>query len=257
MIKTEPSFEYKKLNTREISVDKLYQRDLKESKVRKIVKEFNPYLVNAAKVSFRDGKYYVFDGQHTIAALKAKRKGSDCQVDCKVFYGLTRLDEMELFIQQNGASSAVATNEKFRALYNNGDQEITSMVFLAEKAGFEIGFEKSQASNRIIALASLYKAFTILSAASFVDVLSIIKEAWGGSVDSTSGDIISGMSLFYSTYNGQFKRKMLVEKLKRKSPIEIVRDGKVSNSSGAKRFARIILGIYNTNTSTNRLEDKL
>lgn len=136
MINIDPNYEYKKLNTRDISVDGLYQRDLSAAKVKKIVREFNPYLVNAVKVSFRDGKYYVFDGQHTIAGIKAKHKGADCQIDCKVFYGLTRLDEMELFILQNGASSTVATREKFRALYNNGDPEITSLVKLTEKAGF-------------------------------------------------------------------------------------------------------------------------
>lgn len=150
MIGIEPNYEYKKLNTRDISVDGLYQRDLSAPKVKKIVREFNPYLVNAIKVSFRDGKYYVFDGQHTIAAVKAKHKGADCQVDCKVFYGLTRLDEMELFILQNGASSAVATREKFRALYNNGDPEIASLVKLTEKAGLEVGFDKSQARKHTI-----------------------------------------------------------------------------------------------------------
>lgn len=257
MINIEPNYEYKKLNTRDISVDGLYQRDLSPAKVKKIVREFNPYLVNAVKVSFRDGKYYVFDGQHTIAGIKAKHKGADCQIDCKVFYGLTRLDEMELFILQNGASSSVATREKFRALYNNGDTEITSLVKLTEKAGFEVGFDKGQARNKIIALSSLYRAFNTLSPPAFVDTLSIIKDAWEGSIESLSGEIISGMAAFYVAYNGRFKRKMLVEKLKRKSPVEIIRDGKVSNSSGSKRFARVILGIYNANTSTNRLEDRL
>lgn len=257
MIKLEPNYEYKTLNTRDIAVDGLYQRTLNDSRVKKIVRDFNPYLVNAVKVSFRDGKYYVFDGQHTMAALKLKHKGADCKIECKVFYGLTRLDEMELFIQQNGASSNVVTREKFRALYNNGDPEITTLVQLVGKAGLDLDFEKHGAKNRIVAVSSLYRAFNLLSPPAFVDMLSIIKEVWDGSPDSLSGDIIGGMAAFYAAYGGKFKRKMLVEKLKRKSPVEIVRDGKVSNASGAKRFARVILGIYNTNTSTNRLEDRL
>lgn len=252
-----PEYEYKKINTRDIFVDNLYQRDLSLTKVRKIVREFNPYLVNAVKVSFRDGKFWVFDGQHTIAALKSKYKGMDCQVDCKVFYGLTRLDEMELFIAQNGAATSVGMREKFRAMNNNGDPKIREMVKLCTKAGLVADFEKGQADNRIIATKSLYAAYESLDADDFVDMLKIIKEAWNGSPQSLVGDIIGGMSIFYSTYKGDFKRKMLVDKLKKKSPIEIVRDGKVSHASGPKRFARVILGIYNSNTSTNRLEDRL
>ena len=94
MINSTPEYEYKQANTKDIFVDPLYQRDLDNSKVSKIVRDWNPYLVNAVKVSWRDGKLWVFDGQHTIAACKAKRGGRDCMVDCKVFYGLTRLDEM-------------------------------------------------------------------------------------------------------------------------------------------------------------------
>ena len=68
MIKGTPDYEYKQINTKEICIDKLYQRELNRPRVNRIVKNWNPYLVNACKVSFRDGKYWVFDGQHTIAA---------------------------------------------------------------------------------------------------------------------------------------------------------------------------------------------
>ena len=47
-----------------------YQRELNPERVRKIVKEFDERVANEPKVSCRNGKYYVFDGQHTIAARK-------------------------------------------------------------------------------------------------------------------------------------------------------------------------------------------
>lgn len=256
-MKNTVDYEYKPINTKNINVDRLYQRDLNMTKVRKIVRAFNPYLVNAVKVSFRDGKYYVFDGQHTIAAIKEKNRGNDCQVDCKVFYGLTRLDEMNLFIAQNGEASAVQSREKFRALNNNGDPEIRDMVRLCTMAGLIADFERGQSQNRIIATSTLYKAYKELDSEDFVDMLKIIKEAWDGSTDSLVGDIIGGMAIFYKTYVGEFKRKTLVDRLKRKSPTEIVRDGKVSNASGTRKFARVILGVYNKGTTRGRLEDRL
>ena len=44
-----------------------YQRELNINRVRKIAAKFDPRLVNPPKVSYRNGHYYVFDGQHTIA----------------------------------------------------------------------------------------------------------------------------------------------------------------------------------------------
>lgn len=252
-----PDYEYKQVNTKEIFVDALYQRDLEKKKVNKIVKKYNPYLINAPKLSFRDGRMWVFDGQHTVAAVKAKHGGKDCSIECKVFYGLTRLDEMELFIAQNGESSPVRTAEKFRALYNNGDKEICEMVHLIEMAGLEIDFTKGQARNRVIAHAAVYKAYKMLTPIQFVDMLSILREAWDGSQEGLSGEIIKGMAKFYQTYDGEFNRKRVISQLKKVSPLDIVRESRGNTIVGKNGYARTILRIYNVNTSTNRLDDKL
>lgn len=45
MINSTPEYEYKQANTKDIFVDPLYQRDLDNSKVSKIVRDWNPYLV--------------------------------------------------------------------------------------------------------------------------------------------------------------------------------------------------------------------
>ena len=47
-----------------------YQRTLNANRVKRIAAEFDERIANAPKVSYRDGHYYVFDGQHTIAARK-------------------------------------------------------------------------------------------------------------------------------------------------------------------------------------------
>ena len=74
-----------------------YQRELNEDRVRRIAAEFDERIANEPKVSCRDGRYYVFDGQHTIAARKLLNGGRDLPIRCKVFYGLTESDEALLF----------------------------------------------------------------------------------------------------------------------------------------------------------------
>ena len=67
------NYEFKQLNTKQIEFDKDYQRETDSREVAKILKEFDPRVVNVIKVSYRDGRYFCVDGGHTISALKTKK----------------------------------------------------------------------------------------------------------------------------------------------------------------------------------------
>lgn len=58
------------LSSARLELDYTYQRPTEPERVRSIVSQFDPALVNLLKVSVRDGHYYVFDGGHTLAALR-------------------------------------------------------------------------------------------------------------------------------------------------------------------------------------------
>jgi len=76
------------LNSSELIVPRdTYQRALHPARVARIAKEFDERVANEPKISFRDGHYYVMDGQNTIAARKFLNGGEDLQIRCKV-YGL-------------------------------------------------------------------------------------------------------------------------------------------------------------------------
>lgn len=63
---SETKYEMKTIDTSVLIIPRdTYQRPLEPNEVKEIIATFNPYLCNEPKVSFRDGKYYVFDGQHT------------------------------------------------------------------------------------------------------------------------------------------------------------------------------------------------
>lgn len=249
--------EYKKLNTKYLFVDDLYQRSLDKHRVNKIVEEFNQNLVNPIKVSYRNGKYWVIDGHHTMAALIAKNKGNDLLVDCKVFYGMTWLDEVNLFLEQNGKfARTVNINDKLRAMKNAGDPDVSQMCKLTEKCGFQIDFKGSKGNNKIVALSTLTRAYSALDPDEFVEYLSLIKKTWGGSEESLCREILQGTFIFYKTYKGKFKTQNFVSRLKKVSPVAIVRDGRVSSAPGASKYARQILGWYNRNAK-DRLPDLL
>lgn len=64
------------VNTANIKTDS-YQRGLDRKKVNRIAANFDERIANEPKVSFRDGAFYVFDGQHTIAARKKLNGNQD------------------------------------------------------------------------------------------------------------------------------------------------------------------------------------
>ena len=77
------------LNSSELIVPRdTYQRALHPARVARIAKEFDERVANEPKISFRDGHYYVMDGQNTIAARKFLNGGDDLQIRCKVYFNM-------------------------------------------------------------------------------------------------------------------------------------------------------------------------
>lgn len=237
-------FEHKWLRPSQIRTDPLYQRDLDMKRVDRIVANFNGDTFNEPKVSYRDGTYWVFDGQHSIAAWRKVRDGDDSPVYCKVFKGMTWLDECETFVEQNGISKDPTTNERLKAQYNARQPEVVDMRAKAELCGFIVDFGSSQKPTRIKATSTLFRGYMTLGPEAYLDMLTAIKEAWFGDGDAVSSQILSGMIVFYKNYYGNFKRSDLVNSLKRITPAEIIRNGKAHRSK-RNGYGAEILKVYN------------
>lgn len=249
-------FEYRDLRPSQTCIDPLYQRPLDEKRVAKIAKEFNGDLFNEPKVSYRDGKYWVFNGQHSIAAWRYLHGGEDKLVHCKVFKGMTWRDECEAFMEQNGISKDPTTNEKLNAAYNSKNPDVVDMVEKCKLCGFVVDFKNSKTPTRIVATTALFRAYKTLGGEAFLDMMTAIKEAWYGDMDAVSQQIISGMTAFYKTYYGNFKREYFVNSMKKKSPAEIIRDGK-SHTYRPNTYAREIVAAYNKKRRYKLDESKL
>lgn len=252
------NYEYKQINSAFIFTDPDYQRNLDMNRVKRIVSNFNPNLVNPPKVSYRDGKYYVFDGQHTLAALKMKNHNQNLMVACRVFRGLTKEHEAELFSKQNGISRNVEKISQMRALYIAHDVDIVEFVNLTEKAGLYTNFTKGKAENKIVCVGKAFQVYKATTAGEYVEIMQIIKEAWNGSPESLNKEIIGGVYRFYRKYKGEFKHNTLVKQLSKVGPFVIIREGKAMGNAwnGDMRFAIQIFNYYNKGLKVNKLEPK-
>ena len=157
---TEPIYKELTLNSRNLIVPReAYQRELNLARVRKIAAEFDEHIANEPKVSCRNGRYYVFDGQHTIEARKQRNHGQDLPILCKVYYGLTESDEAMLFAQQTGFSSILTAGARIRALIYAGDPKAISFQKITESVGFQLDYTQSRAQKRLACIGTAFDEF--------------------------------------------------------------------------------------------------
>ena len=195
------SYEYKRMPAAWLETDFSYQRKIDSARVERIVNSFDPRLANEVKVSFRDGKFYVFDGAHTLSALKRIHGEETFMVDCKVYYGLSYEDEAYLFALQSGESRDVAFNTRLRALMLSGSQEATDFRAHTAQAGFQLADGAGSATkNTIAAIAKAYRLYKEYGPEQYVQILQLLSDTWNGAAWSVTGYLLGGVAVFLREY---------------------------------------------------------
>ena len=119
-------------------VDTNYQRKLDMKHVKNIVDNYCPPLLGTFQVSKRDGKFYVFDGQHTKKAIEMKFNDPNYPVSCRVYSGLTEEEEAELFYRFNTSKKAMNAISIIKAQSFYGDEGIRYFLQCTRNTGFTI-----------------------------------------------------------------------------------------------------------------------
>lgn len=253
------NYSFELIPARLITVNRNYQRDAKSTEINKIIADFDYHLVNPVKVVKRDGFYYAWDGQQTATALYTKF-GKDYLVPCLVYYDVdTSKEEARLLVGGNtngGAGKKLSSLEIWKALIWAEDETAMKIKGLLEGEGFHVsGTGRHNTKYVISAIGAIQYAYKNLSEKQFVEMLNIIKGAWDGDADSLCATIIKAVTKFIKVYDGKYNFQNLIRRLSKHSPLEIVRNGRTSLCNGDAKWAREILAIYNSGTSTNRLPD--
>ncbi len=249
-------YEEKVINSAKLVIPRnLYQRSLNNKRVQEIAADFDECIANEPKVSARDGKYFVFDGQHTIAARKMLNGGQDLPILCKVYTGLSEQDEAVLFAQQTGFAAKVYPGAKIRALVFAGDPDATAFLKATESAGLSLSFNQSRGQNRIGCVSTAYDVFRSVGAEIYVEALRIIAAAWDGHKDSLRTETVQGVAEFVKLYHDEYAPKRLVSRCRRVDPMHIYRRAKAAGDSlpAPQRYIFEVWNIYNGTSKTNAL----
>ena len=225
------------LNSSELIVPRdTYQRALHPARVARIAKEFDERVANEPKISFRDGHYYVMDGQNTIAARKFLNGGEDLQIRCKVYFGMTEREEALLFAQQTGISERLSAGQKLRALIFAGEPAAVAFQQATELAGVHLSFEEGRGKQRISCIATAYHEFIRLGPELYIESLDVLLNAWNGEPDSMSSANLLGICRFVELYHSEYNKGRLIAKLRQ---VDEIFNGDPAAFSGK----RILLGI--------------
>lgn len=236
------------LNSSELIVPRdTYQRALHPARVARIAKEFDERVANEPKISFRDGHYYVMDGQNTIAARKFLNGGDDLQIRCKVYFNMTEQEEALLFAQQTGISERLSAGQKLRALIFAGEPAAVAFQQAAELAGVHLSFEEGRGKQRISCIATAYHEFIRLGPELYIESLDVLLNAWDGEPDSMSSANLLGICRFVELYHSEYSKSRLIAKLRQVDAFTIFRLARTAGVSlpGKTKYLQQVYTIYN------------
>ena len=238
----------------ELTVNPMYQRLLTKS-YKDITKDFNEKKLGEITLSYRNSKFYIIDGHNRTEACNTM---GIKKIDSVVYFGLTLEEEAELFVALN-TNTTVKRNDKFKAKLVYKESQSVAINAIANKHNFKISSEihKSR-DNTIRAVEALEFAYKLDKGATLDLTLKTIYEIWNGQKESLQQRIIKPMAMIFNKYP-EIDIEDLKAKLIKYEPAVISRKGTAITSlhGGAyHNVCRVILKIYNSKKSTNKLEDK-
>ena len=241
---------YMWLDNKVLQISPDIQRQIDPMRVGEIVANFSPMVANPIKVSYREGKYFIFDGMHTRTAIRELNGTDDFPIYCRVYFGLTKEDEARLFAAQFGASEAVPMAYRLRARAVGKDPEVLDFLKVTRDSGFSITLGKSVPGNgRIAAACAAFKMFRDLGSDIYGRMLTILHRTWAGESWSVSRNMLCGMARFMKMYS--FQEQSFVKALRGVTRREVVtRADQYPGMTRDGAFAAALADLFDRNSTS-------
>lgn len=248
--------EIRKLPVGVLEIDPSYQRDYRPEWSKEIAANFNPKLLDIIYVSYRDGRFWVFDGQHRVSGVKIKFHDSNYPMVCRVYHGMTQEDEARLFCELNTSTMkmSAAAILKSQAVY--GDESVKSFLQHTKDCGFVI--DPSKRVNCRYGIQAVKKAQTLferLGPDTYDRILSLLKATWGGEQWSVSQNMLGGMGALLQTYGDKIDDVKFASQLRNITENQIVKQaGRYSDESVPVAHACALVDYYNKGMRNGKLK---
>lgn len=198
----------------EIKIDTGYQRRLRE-KVNRMVANWDYNLCDVVLVSYRNGKFYVIDGQHRVAA--AKRVGAEF-LPCQIVEGLSREEEAARFVALNSGVSPLSQYDTWNANLLCGDPVDTEVKRICDKWGIEVSDRRGGVYGRLGNLREARKIVRGQGGAAFDWIMEALYTAqWHIVRGGYCSEVLAALSNVYKKF-GPDTMEYVVSIIKSKNP---------------------------------------
>jgi hypothetical protein len=183
------------------------QRERNQARVDRIAADFDPEQIGTPTVNFRDGHWYVIDGQHRIEAMRQMGWG-DQQIQCWTYEGLTEEQEADMFLRLNDTLS-VTSFARFKASVTAGREDAVEIDRMVRLQGMVVSMDK--VPGAISAVATLERVYKRSDSKTLGRTLRLIRDAYGD--DGLEAQVIDGIGHLCARYNGELDEQLAVTKL--------------------------------------------
>ena len=251
---------YKRLSVKDLKIAD-YQRDsISMKKVKEYAENFDWDIFETPLISYRDGEYWIVDGQHRIEVLKLL--GIET-VFCKVLTNLDYHQEALKFNKLNTARRILSACDKFHSRVEAKDCVATAIDKILKEYSLTYSnrTKARKRYDRVTAITAVENIYKEGGAEHLSRVLRVLKEAWYGEPAAFGRDMMQGLSTFFKNSRG-VNDGILISCLERRMPKDILASAKIfgaengitisSGSSKMPHVAKVVKDLYTA--EKNRLK---
>lgn len=186
------------IDVNDINADS-YQREIRDYKLKRMVREWDPTIVGYVLISLRaDGSYFVIDGQHRVEAVRHLQGKIGPMIEAVVREGLTSIEEAHFFAESQDPRrrTALSPEDLHVARMHGGNLDAIAVNNAAGAAGYRIG--RAEAGNDSCRLRAVKAANNVqdrYGAVTLHEALTFIRSVWGTD-KSPEASLIQGVAIF-------------------------------------------------------------
>lgn len=244
-----------------LTIDREYQREPIRSHYLHIAENLDLDALDIFHVSERhDGSLVIIDGQHRWMALH-EQGVAEWGVECRVYEGLDRKREAELYRQLNRTRKPKPWDD-FKAGLIQGDPECMNIRNAARAAGWEVNGQcRDGFVSCISTLREIYRRPGGVWHLQYA--LEDARGAWGTSHIGVEKSMLAGLALIHRTYSKEVDRHILKKKLAKAQggPSGILGKARSLRDLHAKPIYRlcasVMLATYNRGRRKGQLDERV
>lgn len=243
------------LTAGELEICDNVQRQVEMAHARKLSKNWNDELVGVLTVSYRDGRFYVVDGQQRLYVQAAIKKNRDYRFMVNLWEGLTEQQEGKIFLAMNRDHKSVTTFDRFKVAANIGSADELAVIKAVEDLGYTVGPKSS--AEVIGCPATLLRIYRQTGLSNLKRSVEIYAAAFRGDDKPWNATVLEGIALFLHRDGDRIEDARAILKFRARWSEDFDREARaraVGNNRPSGVMVRVLQESYDKGLrSSNRL----